>query len=102
MDELKLLRLERLVALATVIDGAGAEDGAAGLGSVVLVQESPGRRIEYELVGVRTEDATRPQVTPASPIGQALFGARAGEAVRVALPDGRDRVLTLLAVVSAR
>jgi transcription elongation GreA/GreB family factor len=65
------------------------------------VEESPGRRTEYELVGVRSRDAGRSQVTPGSPIGQALLGARAGDTVRVVLPNGRERSLTVLAVVSA-
>lgn len=101
VDEVRIRQLERLIASATVIDRVGAGDGAAGLGSVVHVEESPGRRTEYELVGVRTRDASRPQVTPGSPMGQALLGARAGDTVRVTLPNGCERSLTVLAVVAA-
>jgi transcription elongation factor GreA len=98
-DEAKIAQLERLIASATVIDGAG--DGAAGLGSIVGVEDAEGRRFEYEIVGVRTEEASRPQVTPASPIGRALLGARAGDSVRVSLPNGRERSLQVLTVVAA-
>jgi len=100
VHEVKIRQLERLIASATVLDRVGAPDGAAGLGSVVHVEESPGRRTEYELVGVRGRDARRPQVTPGSPIGQVLLGARAGDTVRVTLPNGRERSLTVLAVVN--
>jgi transcription elongation factor GreA len=97
VDEVKIAELERLIASATVIDGAAA-DGTAGLGSVVHVQERTGPRAEYEIVGRRTDDATRTQVTPASPVGQALIGARAGDTVQVLLPNGRERALHVRAV----
>jgi hypothetical protein len=35
-----------------------------------------------------------------SPVGRALPGARAGDVTHVRLPNGRDRVLTVLAVTS--
>jgi transcription elongation factor GreA len=101
VDQSKIIHLERLIASATVIDGAGAGDGTAGLGSVVHVQDAAGRRAEYELVGVRHEDAGRRQATPGSPIGQALLGARAGDTVQLKLPNARERSLALLAVVTA-
>jgi transcription elongation factor GreA len=98
VDEVKIAQLERLIASVTVIAGAAAADGAAGLGSVVRVEAPGGRVSEYEIVGVRSDGAGRTQVTPASPMGQALLGARAGETVKVELPDGRERALTVLAV----
>jgi transcription elongation factor GreA len=99
VDESKIAQLERLIAAATIIDGATA-DGTAGLGSIVHVEESTGRRAEYEVVGRRTEDASRAQVTPGSPIGRALIGARAGDTVQVVLPNGRQRALNVLAVLA--
>jgi transcription elongation factor GreA len=98
VDEVKIAQLERLIASVTVIDGAGAGDGAAGLGSVVSVEAPGGRVAEYEIVGVRSEHAGRTQVTPASPIGQALLGARPGDTVSFTLPNGRERSLKVLDV----
>jgi transcription elongation factor GreA len=101
VDEAKITQLERVIASATVIAGARSGDGMAGLGSVVRVEDTRGRRAEYEIVGIRNGGAGRPQVTPASPMGQALLGARAGNTVSVMLPDGRERSLRVLAVVDA-
>jgi transcription elongation factor GreA len=101
VDNIKIMRLERLIASATVIDGAVASAGAAGLGSVVHVADGAGGRAEYELVGVRTVNASRRQVTPGSPMGQALFGACAGDTVTMTLPNGRERSLTVLTVITA-
>ena len=84
---MKIAQLERLVASATVIDAAVAGDGVAGLGSVVRVRDHAGQETEYELVGRRSGDAMRTQVTPASPVGEALLGAQSGDIVRVTLPE---------------
>ena len=95
---LRLAQLERFVASATVVDDPAASPGAAGLGSRVRVRDDAGRIAEYELVGRRTEGDGPPQVTPASPVGEALLGARTGDTVRLTLPSGRQRVLTVLGV----
>jgi transcription elongation factor GreA len=99
IDEGRITRLEELVASVPVIDGH--DEGTAGLGTIVRVKDGAGREAQYELVGVRMNDPGRPQVTPASPIGQALYGARPGDTVHVSLPNGRQRTLTVLAVISA-
>ena len=97
IERVKIAQLERLVASATVIDAAVAGDGVAGLGSVVRVRDLAGQETEYELVGRRSGDGNRTQVTLTSPVGQALRGAQSGDMVRVTLPSGRERTLTVLA-----
>ena len=99
--EMRIAQLERLVASATVVEAAVADDGVAGLGSVLLVRDESGREAEYEIVGRRAPGAERMQVTPASPVGEALLGASSGECVRVVLPSGRTRTLSVLAVSAA-
>lgn len=62
----------------------------ARLGSIIEVVDRVGRTSQYELVG----PAPGPwpvAVTPASPTGGALWGARPGDAVRITLPNGRER-----------
>ena len=98
VERIKIAQLERLVASATVIDAA-VGDGVAGLGSVVRVRDQAGQETDYELVGRRNGDVRRTQVTLASPVGEALLGARSGHVVRVTLPNGRERTLTVLAVL---
>jgi transcription elongation factor GreA len=102
VDEAKIAQLERLIADATVIDGSRSEDGTVGLGSIVAVEDAAGRRAEYEIVGRRDERASRMQVTPGSPAGQALLGARTGDTAHVLLPNGRVRSLTVLAISPPR
>ena len=98
VDRIRIAQLERLIASATIVDVDSADDGVARLGSVVRVRDAGDRETEYKLVGRRTDDLTRAQVTPASPIGKALMGARSGDVVRAVLPNGRDRTLTVVTV----
>jgi transcription elongation GreA/GreB family factor len=73
----------------------------AGVGSTVRVAGEAGRMIEFELVARRHHQPRGLEVTPTSPVGELLMGARAGDVVRVRLPSGRDRVLRVLDVCSA-
>lgn len=98
VDRERIAHLERLVASATIVDDAFPDDGLATLGSFVVVRDRADRPIEYEIVGWRPAGSLPTQVTPASPIGKALLGARRGDVVRVVLPNGRERTLEVLAV----
>jgi transcription elongation factor GreA len=98
IEQARIAQLEELVRTASVVDGAAATDGTAGLGTVVRVVDDADRTTEYELVGRRTPDSRRHAVSLASPVGRALVGARAGDVVEAALPSGRRRTLRVLAV----
>ena len=90
--------LERLLERATIVRAARGADGIAALGTVVRVRDAGGRTANYELVGHRSRDAARRQVSTGSPVGQALLGASRGDTVDVTLPDGRTRALTVVQV----
>jgi transcription elongation GreA/GreB family factor len=59
----------------------------------VHVRDGAGRDTEYEIVGYRSPEALRTQITPASPIGKALLGTRSTD-----VPSGRGRTLEVIAV----
>jgi transcription elongation factor GreA len=94
VDRSRIARLERLLDTATVVDNA-AED-VVGLGSVVRVRCDDGREVEYEIVGRRTGEGARAEVTPNSPVGSALMGAQPGDTVEIELPGGQARTLEVL------
>ena len=96
--EARIAQLEELMRCASVIDAGMSSDGGAGLGSIVRVTDDGGQTTEYELVGRRSPESSRHEVSPASPIGKALLGTRPGDVVRVGLPSGRDRRLQVLEV----
>jgi transcription elongation factor GreA len=97
IDRARIAQLEELVMFATVVDDAEF-DGAAGLGSTVEVADEAGRTTNYRLVGRRTSESPAREVSLGSPVGKALAGARTGDVVRVELPNGRERSLTVLSV----
>ncbi|HEX5617564.1 MAG TPA: GreA/GreB family elongation factor [Solirubrobacteraceae bacterium] len=96
-DQARIAQLEELVRLASVVEHAAADDGA-GLGSTVRVADEAGRATEYMLIGRRDDESCRNEVTIASPVGKALWGARSGDVVHVTLPNGRARTLRVLDV----
>jgi transcription elongation factor GreA len=98
VSEARIARLETLLRSASIVDGAGAFDGRAVLGCTVRVAQDDGREIDYLLVGRRHPGSGPGDVSIASPVGTALIGARPGEIVEVALPDGRRRSLVVLDV----
>jgi transcription elongation factor GreA len=94
----RIAQLEDLVRYATVLDDDAALDGAAGLGSTIEVADEDGRTTEYRLIGRRTSEAPAHEVSLGSPVGKALAGARSGDVVHVALPNGQGRSLTVLGI----
>jgi transcription elongation factor GreA len=85
--------------MAAVVDSAF--DGCAALGCTVRAVDDSGRVTDFLLVVRRSRGAARHEVSPASPVGKALLGARPGDDVRVQLPDGRHRALRVLKVTPA-
>lgn len=73
---------------------------AAGIGSIVRVEDRFGRVLEYELVA-RDDEPPRQRVPADSAIGQALLGARPGDQVRITLENGRRRLVRVLDVTDA-
>jgi transcription elongation GreA/GreB family factor len=63
------------------------------------VFDDAGRESEYVLIGRRGDASGRHEVTMASPVGEALWGARRGDVVDVVLPSGRSRTLRVVDVV---
>jgi transcription elongation factor GreA len=98
ISEARIARLDALLQSASVVDGTSAFDGRAVLGCTVRVAEADGRELDYLLVGRRNPGSGPGDVSIASPVGTALIGARPGELVEVALPDGRRRSLAVLDV----
>ena len=65
-------------------------EGIVGVGSVVEIEDEGGERLEVEISSVGG-------VSPDSPLGSALVGARVGDTVEVAAPRGswRARVVSV-------
>ena len=97
LDGSRIAQLEDLARDAPIVDLV--DDGVASVGCTVRVTDVTGGVAEYRLVGRRSDDAGRYDISPASPMGTALIGTAAGDDVRVVLPNGRARELRVLAVL---
>ena len=75
---------------AVLVDEEAASDGTVTVGSKVELEDEQGGRMEVEISSVGG-------VSPDSPVGQALLGAKAGDEVEIAAPSGawRARVLSV-------
>lgn len=96
LDESRIAQLEDLLREAPIVEQA--DDGVAAVGCTVRVADLAGAVTEYRLIGRRSDDAGRHDVSPGSPVGTALIGTVAGDSVRVTLPNGRVRELRVLDV----
>jgi transcription elongation factor GreA len=89
--ETKIKRLTQRLRAARVVEGT-ADPEIVGFGSTVLVvDESSGKRHEFTLVGPTEADLKTGRLSSESPVARALVGARAGDAVAVQTPGGERR-----------
>lgn len=97
--EARILALEGVAASAVVVD---AESGAgiAAIGSDVVIEDvESGRQRAYRLASAYSATGSG-AVSAASPMGQALLGARPDDVVEVELPSGRSVSVRLVRVES--
>src|SRR5688572_17119413 len=86
LNEAKIRQLESRLATAIVADNANMPEGVVFLGATVKLRDVETESEElYKLVGEASTDleAEYVEVTPTSPMGEALMKARVGETVRV-------------------
>jgi transcription elongation factor GreA len=94
--EARIRQLTQLLRDARVGEPPAAQEGVAGPGMVVTVDYGGGDE-ETFLIGSR-EEAAHSDITvysAQSPMGQALTGAKPGDAVTYTAPNGRDISLEL-------
>jgi len=93
-NERKIKDLEKRLAEVTVADTENVPEGVVFLGSIVRLKNLSNNKEDlYKLVGETTGrfDLDYLEVTPNSPLGEALFKSRVGETVGVVLPAGRTQ-----------
>jgi transcription elongation factor GreA len=75
---------------AVVVQDAASADGSVTVGSKVELEDEQGGRLEVEISSVGG-------VSPDSPVGRALMGAKAGDEVEIDAPSGswRARIISV-------
>jgi len=94
LNEAKIRELESRLARAIVTDSATLPDGMVFLGATVRLRDTEnGNEMTYRLVGELGGDSDDDivEVTPNSPLGEALMKSTVGEVVKVDLRRGPRR-----------
>jgi transcription elongation GreA/GreB family factor len=86
-DDARIRELTDHLATAQVIEPPPVRD-TVSLGAQVTIEDASGRRTTYRIVGALEADARRGRVFWQSPIAEALYGARIGDAI--VLPRGGE------------
>ena len=87
-SRIRVLR-DRLQRAVVIDEAAAAASGEVRIGSLVEVEDEDGEvtRVEISSVGGASRDGAQ-SVSPQSPLGRALLGARVGDTVAVQAPRG--------------
>jgi transcription elongation factor GreA len=94
MNEAKIRQLEARLASAVVADNGSMPKDVVFVGATVKLRDVETESEElYKLVGQTSGDFSDSyiEVTPTSPMGEALMKSRVGEVVRVSLRRGEKR-----------
>lgn len=88
MIEGEILEIETKLKHVVLIKDT-AKKGTVSLGSKVdFIDEEIGELFTYEIVGTTEADVEQGRISNESPIGNALLGRKAGDNVKVAVPNG--------------
>ena len=93
MLEGRIAALEETLARATLIDEAAARaSDTVQIGSVVVLVHGEGTEHVYQIVSSAESDPSVGKLNSESPVGAAVLGKRAGDAVEVETPSGTQRL----------
>jgi transcription elongation factor GreA len=95
MLEARIATLEDKLRSASVIDARELSSDVVRVGSQVHVKDAAGKSATYTIVGSTEADPSANRLSNESPVGKALVGRKAGDAVTVQLPNGKQRELTV-------
>ena len=95
--EARLGRLEQILERAELVEMAALGDAVAIGSTVTVLDHKSGRTESYRIDGAHGALDSN-LISALSPMGTALIGSRRGAVVRVELPRGRARTLTVLDV----
>jgi transcription elongation factor GreA len=95
MLEARIATLEDKLRSASVIDATELSKDVVRVGSQVHVTDDKGKDFSYTIVGSTEADPSASRLSNESPVGKALVGRKKGESVKVTLPSGKQRELTV-------
>ena len=96
MLESRIAALEEKLRSAVVVDASELTNDVVQVGSIVKVKDGQSGKSEtYTIVGSAEANPAEKKLSNESPVGRALIGHKAKEKVKVQLPNGKNRELTI-------
>jgi transcription elongation factor GreA len=96
MLESRIAALEEKLRSAVVVDASELTNDVVQVGSIVKVKDGDSGKSEtYTIVGSAEANPAERKLSNESPVGRALIGHKAKEKVKVQLPNGKNRELTI-------
>jgi transcription elongation factor GreA len=96
MLESRIASIEEKLRSATVVDASELTNEVVAVGSQVKVKDGESGKSEtYTIVGSSEASPAEKKLSNESPVGRALIGHKAKEKVKVQLPNGKNRELTI-------
>ncbi|MGD0018296.1 MAG: transcription elongation factor GreA [Candidatus Limnocylindrales bacterium] len=84
----RVQQLEQMIKHAVIIQSTSDSGSVVELGSTVVVETDRHGEETFQIVGSAEADASAGKISFTSPIGRALIGRKAGEKIRVEIPQG--------------
>ncbi len=89
MLEMKISRLEDMVAKARIIDESKIDTSSVQiLNKVKIKNTSNNKQVEYRLVSESESDIKNGKISVATPIAKGLLGKKVGDVVDIKVPSG--------------
>lgn len=87
--ELKISKLEDVVANARVIDESNLDTSKVGILSTVKIKNTKnGMEVQYQIVAEEEADLKKNKISIKSPIGKGLLGKKLGDRAMIKVPAG--------------
>lgn len=96
MMETRIAEINRILSEAVIVD-APVDDDRVHIGSTVVLDWG-GRERTFTIVGGAESNVHEGKISNESPVGAALLGHRAGDAVQATGPTGRKIDATILSI----
>lgn len=97
-NESRITEIRQILATARIVDATSpdAQNSGARVGTIVELEDTNGKRVEFALVGTTETDSLAHRISNESPAGAALIGHTVGETVSFMTPSGRQREYTIV------
>jgi transcription elongation factor GreA len=93
MLELKIVKLEHVIANARILDDQQIDNSKAYiLSTVEILNHNINKKLSYTLVAPEESDHKQGKISIQSPIGKAIIGRSVGDIIEIEVPAGQIKI----------